>query len=454
MFKGFRAASKGKNKGETSEPSKLHPVLTYEKALLAAHRKDFINKINEIMDFDVNDKSTLVNPLYHCTAQYMQLLPETKNSYFAQLGGFLDHALERTAIAVRITRELFVTESPEDSLSAQQSLWMYAMFSASMLFGIGKLATDFCVDLHDINEKYLKSWSALEGDMLAQDAHCYDYRFEPVVAKEFQNRMTLLMARQIMPEAGFKWLASDNEVFAVWLALLDEDAAGAGTLGPILIRADAMAINRDLQHKEFKEGQNARDGVKFSQVAPSFSTPLGRQAGDLSSESIAGGPEFMRWLSIMLNRGRFMVNQSPLFMVPGGLLMCPDIFKYFIREHPEFKNWQSVQQAVINMQVHAQGADTKAVQRFTQLSTQQQFSGIVLAKVDMVMTGSVKVKSVSGGQIKSMTAAEIARQPQLKQGMANSVGAGVNKTQYLSTKGDWVEHNATNQSKQNPSRQK
>jgi hypothetical protein len=47
-----------------------------------------------------------------------------------------------------------------------------------------------------------------------------------------------------MPASGFAWIISNPQVLAVWLALLSDDARAAGTLGAILIRADAIAIQR------------------------------------------------------------------------------------------------------------------------------------------------------------------------------------------------------------------
>ena len=46
-----------------------------------------------------------------------------------------------------------------------------------------------------------------------------------------------------MPVSGFAWIASNPQVLAVWLALLNEDQRSAGTLGAILIRADAIGYS-------------------------------------------------------------------------------------------------------------------------------------------------------------------------------------------------------------------
>ena len=107
--------------------------------------------------------------------------------------------------------------------------------------GIGKVTVDLHVELYDRSHRHLKEWSPLEGNMVTSGAN-YKYDFDNPFPDDFRNRATILLARQLMPEEGFRWIASDKDLFAIWLALLDEDHRGARNLGPILWRADALCI--------------------------------------------------------------------------------------------------------------------------------------------------------------------------------------------------------------------
>ncbi len=146
-----------------------------------------------------------------------------------------------------------------------------------------------------------------------------------------------------MPASGFAWIASNPEVLAVWLALLNEDYRSAGTLGAILIRADAIAIQR--YFLAFMARSGARRSGRYGRAV----TFTGGVPESITEKEQAIGVEFIQWLIKSLDEGRIMVNKAPLFMVPGGMLMCPEMFQLFVREHPEYKNWQAIQNGFLSL---------------------------------------------------------------------------------------------------------
>ncbi|MCW8399050.1 helicase/relaxase domain-containing protein [Legionella sp. PATHC038] len=366
----------------------------------------------------------LINNLVH----YCQNLPETTNSYYSQQGGLVDHALNRTEAALSLFQGFMEQEQP-DLLSEEQKLWQYALFSAAILQGIGKLFVDYRVSFYDANGQFLKEWNPLLENMTSTGVY-YFYEFEKEPEIEFRRRLNLLLARTLMPASGFAWLASNPEVLAVWLALLNEDERSAGTLGAILIRAEAIAIQRYLL--EFMvRGTAAHSGGRYR--AGTFS---GGQPETLLEKEQTVGMDFIQWMIKALDAGRIMVNKAPLFMVPGGMLMCAEMFQLFVREHPEYKNWQAVQNGFLSLGLHNRAADGGVLSRFE--TKNQMETGIVFSKYALALPESVKVVQMSSGKVESMSATELIHKAQFSSQFTQQQSTGLTHSlQKLDAAGKW-----------------
>lgn len=374
--------------------------------------------------------STLIDNLVH----YCQNLPETTNSYYSQPGGLVDHALNRTEAALSLFQEFMVCDQP-GALSDEQKLWQYALYSAAILQGIGKLFVDYRVSFYDANGHFLKEWNPLLESMTSTGIY-YFYEFQKEPEIEFRRRLNLLMARTLMPGSGFAWIASNPEVLSVWLALLNEDERSAGTLGAILIRAEAIAIQRYLL--EHMVRSTAGHGGRYR--AGTFS---GGQPETLLEKEQAAGMEFIQWMIHALDEGRIMVNKAPLFMVPGGMLMCAEMFQLFVREHPEYKNWQAVQNGFLSLGLHQRGVDCSAMSRFE--TNGQMETGIVFSKYALALPGSVKVQ-MNAGKVESMSATDLIHKAQFNSQFIQQQNlSSANALQKLDATGKWqtVEHEGT-----------
>lgn len=299
-------------------------------------------------------------------ANYYQRLPETAHSYYALPGGLFEHALNRTEAALQLAQHYFLQER-QGVLTEQQKLWLYALASASLLRGIGKLPTEYLVALHDGSSQTNKYWNPLIESLVAT-GRAYQYKLKKTAEKTLRCRLTLLLARTLMPTAGFAWIADDQNVLTTWLALLDEDEEGAGTLGAILEYADAIAIQRylsDFHHRMSGPGRHGGgDGGGGS-------GPLGRpiRMGTFSDNTpltVADkehliGAEFIKWLTAALENKKIMINKAPLMAVPGGLIMLPEMFQLFVREHPEYKNAQAVEKGFLSWGLHRMRQDGRII---------------------------------------------------------------------------------------------
>lgn len=368
-------------------------------ALLTEGRRDaLLKKITESSALEPDRFNTICLTLLHDFASRCQNLPETSNSFYSQPGGLLFHALNRTEAALHLFRQFLVR--PEAELSEKQKLWLYALFSASILQGIGKLQLDYRVDLFDRKGQLLKQWNPLL-EKLGAAGHYYNYEFLNNKEDDLRRRLNIVLAYELMPANGFAWIAEDVEVLTIWLALLHEDTHAASILGAILERAEAIAIQRDVVEclqKHSNAGSTTRPGRRSTFI----DTPV--ESGTDKEHLL--GAAFIAWISQALNKGLVTINKDLLVMMPGGLAAFPELFQLFLREHPEGKKWQNVQKGLLSFGLHQRNVDGGA-SRVDNPNNKQGSSGIILDKYSVLLPENVQVYNSTTGKTTTVSAMEL-----------------------------------------------
>jgi integrating conjugative element relaxase (TIGR03760 family) len=425
----------GKKVAVHAKPLKdLIRVVTAEHLLAEEKRNSLVQQIREVCALEVPRFDSLCLTVLHNLINHCQYLPDTSHSYYSQQGGLLDHALNRTEAALNLFKQyLIVDENAE--FSEDQKLWQYALLTAALLQGIGKLQIDYLVSLYDNNGQFLKEWNPLLESLALVGSH-YTYSFEKESDPEYRCRLNILLARLLMPASGFTWIASNPQVLAVWLALLNEDPHAAGTLGAILIRADAIAIQRYFNQQSVRS-YGSRGG-RYGRV----STFAGGNP-DVSEIEQEVGIEFLQWLYKSFESEVIMINKAPLLMVPGGLLMTADIFKLFIRDNPDYKNWQAVQNGFLSLGLHATDAEGNVNARFEQNNNQQMHAGVVFTNFSIALPAAVQVHNLHTGKSIPMSATEIIHLSQFNNYFTRTQqNMALNSLQGLNAAGKWQEINA------------
>ncbi len=421
-------------KKEKAAPSKLiknlMPIRTSDAIMAEEKRGALWLEIKQAIVLGEERVASLCAPVLDHLISHCQLLPETANSYYAQPGGLLDHALNRAEAALTLFRQFVILEENQAEWSEEQKIWQYVLYTAALLQGVGKLQIDYQVNTYDAKGHFLASWNPLLNSLSSAGSY-YAYEFEKEVEIDFRRRLNLLMARLLMPASGFAWIASDRDVLAVWLALLNEDYHGAGTLGAILIRADAIALRRYFSQIFVRDSsaRTIRDRVStFSGGVPESITDLEGKVG----------AKFIQWLHGALESGQIIINKPPLLIVPGGMLMCAEIFKLFVREHPEFKNWLAVQTGFLSFKLHQVGPNGQTDFRFEQATNQKMYHGVVFSNYAMVLPEQVRLYQIQTGKITSMSAIEFIHQAHSRyHGIVSAAKQTVDQLLYLSASGQW-----------------
>lgn len=405
--------------GKKSKPATTKPLLeltaiaTPEAMLAEGKRPALIGSMADNLNLDPPRFKTLCTALLHRYIDYCQTLPETVNNYYSLPGGMLDHALNRTEAALGLLRQHMIGDGNE--LSEEQNRWVYAMFSAGILKGIGKLFLDFKIELYDVHRQLITLWNPLTGSM-DDRARYFHYEITGERDDDFRCRLNLLLARQIIPDAGFAWIAENKSVLASWLALINEDPNSAEMLGAILERAEAIAIQRDLNDLLVRQiaaanARPARIGT-FSDVPVESELNRDRQLG----------AEFIQWLGKNIENGKFVIGRSPLLLVPAGVYMSPETFQLFMKDHPQVKHWLAVQKGLLSLGLHGfegKQADNQAAQK------------IVLEKLGVILPDKLKLHHPDTGKETSVSAVELLRSHRKASGHQGQL-------QHLTRAGEWV----------------
>ncbi|WP_199744208.1 TraI domain-containing protein [Legionella sp. km772] len=423
----FHRQRKNTTSAQAKSLKDLLPMVSSAQFLSENKRQALLEKMNTYSVLEPSRYESLCSTLIDNLVSYCQSLPESANNYYAQPGGLVDHALNRTEAALGLFQEFMVVE--QDAVSEEQKLWQYALYSAALLQGIGKLFIDYRVNLFDINGQLLKQWNPLLESLVNIGTY-YNYEFQKDSDADFRRRLNLLLAKALMPPSGFSWIASNQQVLAVWLALLNEDQRSAGTLGAILNRAESVAIQRYLAELLAKSNLS-RSGGPFGR-AGTFS---GGVPESLAEKEQAIGAEFIQWMIQSLEKGLIMINKAPLWMVPGGFIMCAEMFQLFVREHPEYKNWQAIQKAFASLGLHRRAPDGSLLSRFEQTQNQQMLSGIVFSKYAVALPDSVSVYHLNTGKTETMSAIELIHHAQENNHFIQRNNVSVAPLQKLSASG-------------------
>lgn len=356
----------------------LTPIFTAKQLLETSNRPISINRIKDASYLDDARISTICLPLIENIANHCQSLPETSNHYYAQSGGLLDHALKRCEIAVELFRQYSVLEN--DKFSEEQLLWLYALLSASLLQGIGKLQIDFNIKLFDIHGAAIKTFNPLLDKLNGKGFYTHEFTDESF--EEVRANINILLAKTLMPEEGFAWIASNREVLITWLALLHEDWPAAGSLGAILLYADSLAI-----HDYFKE--LLKNHLEKQNSLSRIGTFIDNAQETLEQKERILGIQFLEWLKKSLESGQLTINKEPVFLVPNGLVMSSEIFKLFLSSHPHVRQWQTVKRGFITLGLHVGGVEGEVVSKYHHGNNE--VSGLLINKFAAFLPNTVKI---------------------------------------------------------------
>lgn len=278
------------------DETKLYKALSADELLSEPSYQKLLGKIRTASAVPQNDFETLYLPLIHNFAEFVQVIPWSTEE---GLGGILARGLESGY------KVLAAMKQEGNHYSGPLK---YAVFSDALLHFIDTVLFDYRIMIHDEQGIFIERWQPLNGPM---SAGTY-YKIRPYIAStKTSGAIKALLARCVMPEKGFLYLTEDMRVFAIWIALLEEDREGAGgvayLLQPILER--------------FKE-------------PPQLVKPVPVEGRE--TPKTQHGEAFWQWLKHGIQNGVITVNQpdSLVYRTKEGIFMIyPDVFEEYSRQY-------------------------------------------------------------------------------------------------------------------------
>lgn len=230
-------------------------------------------------------------------AEVVQAIPE---EWDAPLGSLLTGGLLRGLN----TLHLFVTEFNDAT-----PLERYALFTACVLRDIHNIVTNQKIFITDEQGATLQVWQPFCGS-LTEEVQGQNYKLIPLSSAYQRIGKTLrtVLARQVIGESGFLWIASDLRLLTEWLeALNEEEGDGSGRLAHVI--------------KRYRRQGN---GLLDSLPAIMFDI--------LDSPATEYADQFYQWLIDGLNDGTIKVNRADahVHITDAGVFVeFPAIFKTF-----------------------------------------------------------------------------------------------------------------------------
>jgi len=330
-------------KASPSEKGK-HPDVNFIQSaatLLAPEkRQQLLRNIKALLNLPPKLYDNLYNQIIEQFAEFVQELPENQHGIFAQEGGFLDHGLDRASRALSLCLAYFFPqEKTFHNVSAQQALWVYAVFTAALLLDVGKIAVKYNVSICQKDGKEIKKWIPHTCSMVAQGKF-YKFEYEKENRDVLRRLVTPLLARQILDDAtsnvdksnqsaGFNLIASDPVVLEAWLSMLGtEKKIPMTSFMTVIPLADMQTIENYL--KALKT-PGAGTGIFGGLPATVEETLLG---------DVTAGDAFLNWLRDGLAKGTISINQadSNVHVTQEGILLFADVFEDFANTNPVNKN--------------------------------------------------------------------------------------------------------------------
>lgn len=350
MFKGLHSTL---HKTKPVETSAKHPDVTIVQPaatlLQTEKRQQHLKNIKTLLNLPPKLFDSLYQRVINQFVEFCQSLPETQHGLFANEGGFLDHGLERASRALSLCLSYFFPqEKTLQNISSQEALWIYAVFTAALFLDVGKITVKYQVHLCNRDGSVLKEWSPYSGSMM-QQAKFYRFDFVKENRDNLKRHTTALVARQILDShdgqgintSGFNWIASNPDVLENWLIILfGEKRIPMTSFMSVIPIVDTQIIEAYLANLFPEHTLTNPHGL--------FEKPKTE-----ATHNFEAGKDFIHWLKENITNNKISINQptadSEIHVVNEGVLINPELFERFAKEHFKHTNPSVVKSEVIHM---------------------------------------------------------------------------------------------------------
>lgn len=285
-------------KENISERSLL-PIVSADVLLSSNQRKTIIKDIRQAVDISDEHFAVLYQSLINSFVEFVQLLPANKESY---PGSLMDSGLLRALFALQQQKNGDEDHQPD-------SLLVYTLFSCALLFDVGFVTNDRTVMVSEKDGTFVEEWLPNKGKMQQSGGGYYRIRYGGGMPSGLSRHVTPLFAQQLMPLAGFNWVAQDVDAFNSWITILNNKKEVVCDLRPYFDYAAKKML------AELNKGIFSMANIKV-----------------LEPEETALGDDFLEWLKNGLDTETISINtyDSNVHVIENGLFLeIPEIINKF-----------------------------------------------------------------------------------------------------------------------------
>lgn len=282
---------------------------------------------------------TIYTQLIHNYANFVQLLPIINNSKHS----LLEVNLCRALWALQCSDKY---EPPKNTSSISEekwlAVWRYAIFSAALLnkisFSFSKIKIDFC----DSQGKKLHPWSLVDNDMVQSNYKYFVFRIfnKQVYTTNLLQKLSIILARNLMSRESLCWLASVPEIFVLWLFAIEygNDNLQGGNISFILRDASNFIEELFGGHNTYNLLLKNKKNFNSEGQDVSLSSLLAKNI-KMYDDVVA---IFSEWLIKYINKNRSALNNhdSLIHLTEEGIFIeFPSVLQDFCKSYPRFKHW-------------------------------------------------------------------------------------------------------------------
>ncbi|PSU31693.1 TraI domain-containing protein [Photobacterium lutimaris] len=186
---------------------------------------ELIDKIKEGLDCGPQYFTDYYLPVIHTVAAYCQALPASKNYHHTYPYGLIEHTLEVAMYSLRATRAyIYNPTGNEEDIDDLFHAYQYCVFLAAMHHDIGKVITDYRIEVRSEGMKHFVVWNPLKSLAPKQEGRI-EYRFSRRITEDGKNLYnpnshniaSLALFNRTVPSAGIDWLANLNSFMEIHL---------------------------------------------------------------------------------------------------------------------------------------------------------------------------------------------------------------------------------------------
>ncbi|MFA6038489.1 MAG: TraI domain-containing protein [Legionellales bacterium] len=351
------------NTAPPKRDQRVKAIQTAAQLLEASERSALIQEIKELSAASSKDYQAYYESLINNFAEFVQELESIDHPAIT----WLDHQLRLAKTSLKLREQfLLVGESLRPIVNEQEALWYYAIFSSALLRRIGLIFSHYQVSICTEQGVHTKDWLPFDGSMNAQGNY---YKLREITDKGIPAAQSInqLLARQLMPAAGFSWIATNPAALNAWLGIVDGESSGG--VSHTLVALSEKLLYALAEQEALLEELFRQDKLEeLLRITHLTEQELLKLLPPLHGERDPNNPlavEFYDWLDSKNLEG------TDLLIAEQQYLLSPIAISAMMADAPaQFKNWFNFYKNGLKLGLTTLTPSDKALQTYLVKSTQ------------------------------------------------------------------------------------